>query len=202
MEVIKDIQQGTDEWLSLRLGKATASNFSKIITSRGELSKSLEKYALELASQVLATDLEQGFKSESMQRGNDLEPLAREAYQEYTFNIVDEVAFLDCGDWGYSPDGLIGKDGVVEFKCPQATTHTKYLFDDKLPTEYKAQVQGGLMVSERQWCDFVSFHPNFKEERLFIKRVERDEDFIGKLRDGIGKVIELRNKFINKIKAK
>jgi len=201
MKIVKDIEQGSQDWFDMRLGKATASNFSKIVTSRGELSKSLEKYALELASQMLITEPEQTFKNDAMQRGNDLEPLAREAYQEYTFNIVDEVTFFDCGDWGYSPDGLIGKDGLVEFKCPQATTHTKYLFDDKLPTEYKAQVQGGLLVSNRKWCDFVSFHPNFKEERLFIKRVERDEEFIEKLKAGIDKVIELRDEFINKIKG-
>jgi len=203
MKIIKNIEQGTDEWKSLRLGKATASNFSKIVTSTGAESKMLPKYALELASQMLITEPEESFKSDAMTRGNDLEPLARDAYQEYTFNVVDEVSFFDCNDYGYSPDGLIGKDGLVEFKCPQATTHTQYLFDDKLPTTYKAQCQGGLMVTDRKWIDFCSFHPSFKDgKELFIKRVERDEEFIAKLKAGIDKVIELRDEYINKIKGK
>ena len=119
-----------------------------------------------------------------------------------TFNIVDEVAFFDCEDYGYSPDGLVGKHGLVEFKCPGATTHTKYLFEDRLPVEYKAQCQGGLMVTGRRYIDFVSYHPNFQDDKkLFIKKVTRDEEFIKKLKEGIGKVIELRDQFIIKIKG-
>jgi hypothetical protein len=201
MQIVNNIEQGSEEWLNLRLGKATVSNFSKIVTSTGKESTSLPKYALQLASDILVTKPEETYKNESMQRGNDLEPLAREAYQEHTLNIVDEVAFYDCIDFGYSPDGLIGKDGLVEFKCPQATTHTQYLFDNKLPTTYKAQCQGGLMVTGRKWLDFCSFHPNFQDDKkLFITRVERDEEFIEKLQAGIDKVIELRNEFIKKIK--
>jgi putative phage-type endonuclease len=203
MKIIQDISQGTDEWLNLRLGKATASNFSKIVTSTGAESKTLPKYALELASDMLVTEPEESYKSPAMERGNELEPDAREAYQQHTFNIVDEVAFFDCGGYGYSPDGLVGEDGLVEFKCPQATTHTQYLFDGKLPTTYKAQCQGGLMVTGRKWLDFVSYHPNFKDDKkLFIIRVERDEEFIKKLKAGIDKVIELRDQFITKIKGK
>lgn len=200
MEIITNIEQGTTEWLKLRLGKATASNFSKIVTSRGELSKSLDKYALELASQMLVIEPEETYKSDAMQRGNDLEPEAREAYQQFSLNIVDEAAFMSCDGYGYSPDGLIGKDGLIEIKCPSQTVHTKYLFEDRLPVEYKAQVMGGLMVSERKWCDFVSYNPSFQEDkRLFVKRVERDEEFIAKLKAGIDKVIELRDKYLSKI---
>ena len=202
MKTIIDIQQGSQEWLNARLGRATASNFSKIVTSTGTISKQLEKYALELATEMLIIEPEQGFKSDAMQRGNDLEPEAREVYQQHTFNIVDEVAFFDCDDYGYSPDGLIDKDGLVEFKCPSATTHTKYLFEDRLPVEYKAQCMGGLMVTGRKWIDFCSYHPNFQDDKkLFIIRVERDEEFIKKLKAGIDKVIELRDEFINKIKG-
>jgi hypothetical protein len=201
MKTINNIEQGSKEWHNIRLGRATASNFSKIVTSTGAISKQLEKYALELATEMLLIEPEEGFKSDAMQRGNDLEPEAREAYQEHTFNIVDEVAFFDCDNYGYSPDGLLGKYGLVEFKCPNATTHTKYLFEDRLPVEYKAQCQGGLMVTGRRYIDFVSYHPNFQDDkRLFIKKVTRDEEFIKKLKAGIDKVIELRDQFITKIK--
>lgn len=204
MKVINNIQQGSDEWHKSRLGRATASNFSKIVTSTGAISKQLEKYALELATEMLLIEPEEGFKSDAMQRGNDLEPEAREAYQEHTFNIVDEVAFFDCGDWGYSPDGLIGNDGLIEIKCPTATTHMRYLIDNKLPTTYIQQVQGGLFVSKRKWCDFVSFNLDFKDERnkLFIVRVYRDEEFIKSLEQGIKKTVNLRNQFISKVNGK
>lgn len=200
MRIIKDIEQGTDEWLKLRLGIATASNFSKIITGTGKESASLPKYALELATELLLIEPEQSYKSEDMIRGNELEQEARIAYEQFTFNAVDQVTFVSNGDWGCSPDGLVGGGGVIEIKCPKSTTHAKYIYDDKLPTEYVQQVQGVLMSTQRNWCDFVSYHPNFcDKKKLFIKRVIRDEEYIKKLRSGIEKVIEIRNNILIKL---
>lgn len=201
MQIIKGIDQGSEEWLKLRLGVATASNFDKIITPTGKESAQFEKYALELATQTLVSEPDSTFKNEAMQRGNALEPLARQLYQETTLNFVDEITMFksDCGNFGYSPDGLIGEDGLLEIKCPLATTHLKYLIDNKLPSEYIPQVQGGLLVSGRKWCDFVSYHPNFKERNMLIIRVERDEEFIAKLRDGIDKTIKLRDQILAKL---
>jgi len=198
MQVL-NLQQGSLEWFQARLGVATASNFSKLITSQGKESATLNKYALELASQLMLSEPESGYKSDIMQRGNDLEPVARQAYQEATGNFVEEAGFMLCDNYGYSPDGLIGKSGLIEIKCPIATTHTKYLEEDRLPTDYVAQCQGGLLVSGRKWLDFVSYHPNFKRRQIFIKRVERDENFIDNLKLFINKVITERDKIINKI---
>lgn len=204
LKIIKDLIQGSDEWLKIRLGVATASNFSKIITSTGEPSKTLSTYALELASEKLLTEPDSFYQNDDMIRGNELEGEAREKYQEFTFNAVDEVGFMSRGDYGYSPDGTIGDDadgGLIEIKCPKATTHTKYLADDKMPTAYIAQVQGGMFVSGRKWCDFVSYHPNFKEpNNLFIKRVLRNEDFMASLLIQIVKVITKRDEILKKIK--
>lgn len=201
MQIIKGIDQGSEEWLKLRLGVATASNFDKIITPTGKESTQFEKYALELATQTLVSEPDSTFKNEAMQRGNALEPLARQLYQETTLNFVDEITMFksDCGNFGYSPDGLIGEDGLLEIKCPLATTHLKYLIDNKLPSEYIPQVQGGLLLSGRKWCDFVSYHPNFKERNMLIIRVERDEEFIAKLKDGIEKTIKLRDQILAKL---
>lgn len=201
MKII-NLEQGSDEWLKARLGVATASNFDKVITSTGKESTQFEKYALELASQLLMDEPEETYKNDAMKRGNELEPVARQAYEETTFNIVETVGMFksDCGNFGYSPDGLVGNDGLIEIKCPQATTHLKYLIDDKLPADYVAQVQGGLFISGRKWCDFVSFHPNFKEGRqLFVKRIERDEDFIAKLETNLIKTIRLRDEILVKL---
>jgi hypothetical protein len=108
----------------------------------------------------------------------------------------------DCGNFGYSPDGIVGDDGLVEIKCPLATTHFKYLLDNKMPSDYWQQVQGGLWVSQRKWMDFVSFNSYFKDKKLFTIRVERDEEYIAKLAELVNKVILLRNEFLNKLEGK
>jgi len=204
MQIIRDIDQGSEEWLKLRLGVATASNFDKIITTTGKESESLKKYALQLATELMLETPEPSFKNDVMARGNELESLARDAYQEQTFNVVEQITMFksDCGNFGYSPDGIIGDDGLNEIKCPIATTHFKYLLDNKMPTDYWQQVQGGLWVSQRKWIDFVSFNSYFKDKKLFIVRVERDEEYIAKLAELANKVILIRDEYLNKLEGK
>jgi exodeoxyribonuclease (lambda-induced) len=200
MQIIKDIEQGSQEWLQLRLGVATASNFDKIITSAGVESKTLKEYAFELASDSLLTEPEASFQSEAMIRGNQLEEEAKSYYSFVTDNKVEEVTFIKKGNIGYSPDGLISDNGLVEIKCPLKKNHLKYLIDNKLPTKYKAQVQGGLYISEREYCDFISYHPLFKDEKkMLVIRVERDEEFIKKLSDLLIKTIELKNSLLTQL---
>jgi len=186
---ILDCEQGSEKWLQLRRGVATASNFSKIVTTKGKISEQLRDYAFQLVSETITDLQDESYKSADMQRGNDLEPDARNAYQQHTLSLVKEVGFMKNDFYGYSPDGLVGDDGLVEFKCPNQKTHTKYLYNNKLPTEYVAQVQGGLYVSGRKWCDFVSFHPNFiADKKLFLIRVYRDDEFIECLAKGLEKL--------------
>lgn len=203
MQIIKDIPQGSEEWTQLRLGVATASNFNKIITATGKESATLEKYALQLATESTLFSAEPNFKNEIMARGNELEAEARQVYQEETFNIVEEITMFksDCGNFGYSPDGLIANDGLIEIKCPLATTHFQYILDDKVPSDYWQQLQGGLWVSGRNWIDFVSYHPNFKEKKLFIKRVEKDNNYIYQLEILVKKTILLKEKFLKQFKG-
>lgn len=203
MQIIKDIPQGSEEWTQLRLGVATASNFNKIITATGKESATLEKYALQLATESTLFSAEPNFKNEIMARGNELEAEARQVYQEETFNIVEEITMFksDCGNFGYSPDGLVANDGLIEIKCPLATTHFQYILDDKVPSDYWQQLQGGLWVSGRNWIDFVSYHPNFKEKKLFIKRVERDNNYICQLEIFVKKTILLKEKFLKEFKG-
>lgn len=204
MQIIRDIDQGSEEWLKLRLGVATASNFDKIITTTGKESESLKKYALQLATELMLETPEPSFKNDVMARGNELESLARDAYQEQTFKVVEQITMFksDCGNFGYSPDGLVDDDGLVEIKCPIATTHFKYLLDNKMPTDYWQQVQGGLWVSQRKWIDFVSFNSYFRDKKLFIVRVERDEEYIAKLAELANKVILIRDEYLNKLEGK
>lgn len=175
MQVI-NVEQGSDEWLRARLGVPTASCYAKLITTQGKRSAQADGYINELIGQRITGEIPETFKSDAMQRGNDLEPQARAYYELVTDNEVNEVGLIinDIGA-GCSPDGLIGNDGGLEIKCPKLSTHIGYLRAGKLPTAYVQQVQGCMYITEAEWWDFMSFHPD--TESLII-RVYRDEDFI------------------------
>mgnify|MGYP001219716369 FL=1 len=202
MKII-DCIQGSPEWFACRAGIPTASQFNKIVTTTGEISRSMRELALHLASQVIVTELEEPFTSIAMERGIELEHEAVEKYQVQTLNPVEKVGFMVGNNYGYSPDGLIGDNGLLEVKCPLQKNHAKYLAAKKVPSDYKAQVQGGLLVSDRDWCDFVSYNPTFVPEyQLLIVREYRDEQYIRALSKGIKKCIEVRNEFLEKLKNK
>ena len=179
--IIKHLEQGTPEWFSVRLGKPTASRFKDIITpSKGDKSKSYKTYMYELIAEKLMHEKESSFKSEWMERGNEIEPLARASYEFMNDVEVKEVGIIlnDAETIGASPDGLIGDVGGLEIKCPKPSTIVKYMIEDKLPLEYKTQVMGNLWISEREWWDFMAFHPSID---FFKIRVYRDEDYIKKM---------------------
>tara|TARA_R110000787_G_C13388850_1_gene442479 strand:+ start:900 stop:1523 length:624 start_codon:yes stop_codon:yes gene_type:complete len=205
MKII-NCEQGSDEWLEIRKGVATASNFSRLLTPKTEKpSSSINKYAKELALELTYEELKvNSFKSAAMEDGNLREGLARQAYQEAKVLKVNEVGFMisDCGNFGYSPDGVVGKDGLIEVKCLEAEAHSEILLSSPLqmPVIYKCQIQGGLWISGRKWCDFVAYGKVKKKERnLIIIRIFRDEDFIKKLEVEVKKCITLRDEIINKI---
>lgn len=175
---IADIEQGSPEWLSLRGGIPTASGFSNIVTSKGEPSKSAQKYMYQLAGERLTGAPMESYTNGNMARGNEMEAEARAAYEFITDNHIEQVAFCFKDErrlYGASPDGLVGADGGVEFKNPILTTAVEYLDKKKLPTIYTQQTQGFLLVTGREWIDFMAYFPGLKP---LIIRVERDEKFI------------------------
>lgn len=178
MQVI-NVEQGSEEWLKARLGVPTASCYAKLITTQGKRSTQAESYINELIGQRITGEIPETFKSEAMERGNELEPQARAYYELMTDNDVEEVGLIlnDIGA-GCSPDGLIGEHGGLEIKCPKLSTHIGYLRNGKLPTAYIQQVQGCMYITGRKWWDFMSFHPD--TESLII-RIERNETFISAL---------------------
>jgi putative phage-type endonuclease len=178
-------EQGSDEWLQARVGIATASRFTDIMaTTRSGYSASRKNYMAELTVEQITGLPTETYKSSAMQWGTDNEPLARLQYELETGNEVEETSLWidNLLPIGASPDGLIGKDGTLEIKCPNTATHLQTLMSEQVPYQYVAQVQGQLMLTERNWCDFVSYDPRLPENaQMIIIRVERDEVFIEKL---------------------
>jgi len=182
MKIIESIEQGTAEWLQLRVGRPTASRFKDCIA--GGQGKTRKSYMIQLAAETLSGAPTESFSNSAMEWGTETEPQARAQYEFATGNNVKEVSFIhhDTMKAGYSPDGLVGDDGLVEFKCPKTTTHIETVLSGKMPTGHNAQVQGGLWLSGRKWCDFVSFDPRINgKNSMFIFRVNRDENYIADL---------------------
>ena len=181
---ILEAEQGSEEWLAARVGRPSASQFHKLVTSKGKASASADKYIDLMISERLTGRSEPIFVTDAMQRGSDLEPEARAYYELVTGNEVEEVGFIldNSGEFGCSPDGLVGYDGGVEIKCPAAHNHVEWARKGVCPPKHYAQVQGCMYITGRKWWDFMSYHPDMK---FMIVRVERDEEFITNLAEQI-----------------
>lgn len=168
--IIHECEQGSDEWFKLRAGKPTSSNFKKIITGAGLPSSSLKKYAYELATEAyIKGPIDDGFKGNKYtDRGTELEPESRADYEMLKQTKVREVGFItdDLMKYGASTDGLVGDEGIVEFKNLISTTFMELLVytktHNKTPPGYIPQIQGELFVAERKWCDIVFYNNSFK----------------------------------------
>lgn len=169
--------QYTAEWWKIRRGVPTASEFHRIITAaKAEFAAGHKSYINDLIGDELDPDyphLNDG-ASAAMRRGTQMEPEARGGYEMIVGAKTHTVAFVTtpCGRFGCSPDSLVGDDGVLELKCPLPSTHVGYVLDGGLPAEYRAQCHGHLIVTGREWCDFMSYVP---KRDPFIVRVRRDE---------------------------
>lgn len=187
---IFDFAQGTPEWHQMRLGKATASNFHKILAKGNGATR--KTYMLELASQILTGQAEEIYQNSAMIWGTKTEPQARAMYELESGASVKEVGFIMHNEHvGMSPDGLVGEKGSIEIKCFTSKNQIKTFLSEKMPPEHKPQVQGVLWVSKREWCDFVSFDPRLPDTcSFFCQRIERDEEYIYNLEIEINKFVE------------
>jgi putative phage-type endonuclease len=172
--------EANPDWLALRAGKFSGSDFNQYmaIVEKGKLSDTAETA---LHKKVLSGIGEafDSYKSESMERGNELEPLARQAYMCETFADVQEVGFVD---WerlraGCSPDGVIyGADGqiekIIEIKCPEIANFLRYAESvSKIPALYKTQIQYNMLITGAKSCDFVAYYPGM---RLIVHTIDAD----------------------------
>jgi putative phage-type endonuclease len=168
-----NLEQGSDAWHDARRGIVTASVVGKLLTPTVKVADNDTSRALvaTLAAERITGWTEETHMTPDMWRGVDCEPIARDLYSTY-YQQAREVGFLrrDEDEWslGYSPDGLVGMDGLIEIKCPRAKGHILAILDDGVPDRYMPQCQAGLLVSGREWIDFVSYHGGLP---LFVKRV-------------------------------
>ena len=186
------IEQNTDEWFELRLGVATASNFAKIMANDGKaFGNPATEYAERLALERVTNKRIPTYKNEYMERGNELEPQARERYEAEYFCQVQDGGFFKEGWVGCSPDGLLD-DGGIEIKSVIYSTHFERLRKGGYDLKYKWQIQGNIWLADLQWMDFVQYCPEFPfDKQLYIFRVERDEEIISKLTARIENFLEL-----------
>ena len=181
-----DMEQGTPEWLSVRLGKATASKIADIMArTKTGVSASRANYHAQLVAERLTGFATDFFVSPAMQHGSDTEAAARDAYQILALCSVAEIGFADHPTIpmaGASPDGLVGDDGLVEIKCPNTAAHIATLRGGGIADKYRKQMLWQMACTQRAWCDFASFDPRLPEAmRLHVQRIHRDDVAIAEM---------------------
>lgn len=197
--ILIDAPQGSPEWLQARVGVITASRFRDAVDrladktdkktgeiTRGAPSSKSIAYAAQVAvERIFGGEVEKVFANWAMQRGTELEPQARFAYEERTGHMVLESGIVLTPDrrFGYSTDGLIGDHGLLEIKCPASCDRMIQVWRDREVSEWLHQIQGGMWITGRRWCDLVVYDPRLVTigRDLFVLRIERNEDFIADL---------------------
>lgn len=176
-----DCKQGGDEWNELRRGRPTASNFEKILTPTGKLSKQADDLVYLLAAERLLEISYHSVCTGAMDYGREMEPEAANWYafeRDVELELVG-ICFTDDGRIGASPDRIISGGGLLEIKAPaNPGIHLRYFCEEGIVADYKPQIQGQLYVCEADWLDTVSYYPRLPKS---LKRIHRDEEYIAKL---------------------
>jgi len=175
-------EQNSPEWFQARLGIPTASSFNKIVDSKGKRSKQREKYLYECAGEIVSGETKDSYSNGNMARGTEREDESRKTYEFIKSVEVVQIGFCYYDEFkafGCSPDGLVGKDGMFETKDAAPHIHIERWEKEWSGSPHLQQVQGSLYVTERKWCDLVSYSRGFKP---LILHIERDEPFIKALK--------------------
>jgi len=197
------MDQRSPEWFAERCGKVTASRVSDIIAkTKSGYSSSRANYMAQLVCERATGIVEPSFTNAAMEWGTEKEPMAREAYSVKTGNLVTEVGFIRHPylEAGASPDGMVGNN-LIEIKCPNTATHIDTLLSKTVPTKHITQMQFQMACTGALWCAYVSYDPRMEPRlQLFIKRVERDAEYIKELEGEVSEFLVELNIKINKLK--
>lgn len=189
--------QRNEEWRRARCGKVTGSCIDAVFAkgkTKGTEAVTRANYKAQIIAEALTGQpCGSDFLSRPMQWGVDQEPFARAAYEIERGFLVETVMFVDhprIENFGCSPDGFVGNDGLVQFKCPNTATHIAYLLSGEIPAEYQSQMLVEMACTGRQWCDFVSFDPRLPPDlQLFVRRFQRDNARISEIELGVQKFL-------------
>lgn len=209
MRIINDLPQHLEdgtanpEWLALRAGKFTGSDFNQYlsIVKKGELSDTAESNLYKKALESIGYEFE-SIRSDAMERGTELEADARQEYIMQTFNDVQEVAFVDWEKLraGCSPDGVIYTGGklkkIIEIKCPEIKNYLK-MARGKIPPLYECQMQFNMLITGAESCDFVIYHPDM---RLIMLEINADADYQANILTALEKLNARYDEILEEIK--
>lgn len=198
--IIHNIDQQSEAWHEIRCGRVTGTRFKALVAK--ETTDTYKDLLTTIACEIITGKSDETYSNYNMEKGIEMEPIARIMYEEETGNQVKTAGFItrdeddEFAEWiGISPDGLID-NGLIEIKCPLMKTHMGYIMWNKLPAEYHYQVQGQLFVTGLKFCDFISYVEDMKP---FIIRVYPEPDlftiFEQRLRIAIPQVNELINQY-------
>lgn len=200
MKIVTDIEQGTTEWLALRLGIATASELDCLLVS-GKHPTGFGVAAFTYMDQLIGERIteeaaELPFQTKATIRGHEQEGVALSLYEAREEVKVQKVGIILNRGIGYSPDGLVGTDGLIEIKTKLPKFQVGVILSGEVPKEHVAQCQGGLWASDREWIDFISYWPGMP---LFVKRMHRDESMIRKIAERVKLFYEILDERMNKV---
>lgn len=202
MKLIFNFPQKSEEWYKTKEQYPLSASNAQAIGNQG---KGLETLVNEtLAKKYSIQDYEKRYTNDDLERGIELEPLARSIYELRTEQKVEEVGFVTDEEiskvGGASPDGIVGDfEGLVEIKSFNNEKHFELICQYKetgtfdIESKYQWQMQQQILFTGAKWCDYVAFNPNYKESML-IQRVYRDEEKIEKIKQGLKLGEELLNK--------
>lgn len=202
VKIYEDLEQGTPEWLSVRIGKMTASKATAI----GNYGKGLDTLVENLMAEYFSSGEKQHFDSEDTERGNEYEPVARRMYEFEMGYTVKEVGFIEYNDYvGCSPDGLVGDEGGIEIKCLNDEKYFKHLLygDEMIDSSHMWQVQMNLLITGRKWWDLIIYNPNYKKSMCIYRIMPNENKFAELLKGfeiGSKRIEEIKNK-VNSIKC-
>jgi len=189
--IIVPVEQGSHDWLDIRLGLISASRFKDVLSEprskadkeAGVLSATAETYMNSLIAEII-TGKQAEVSGKALEWGSEYEASARIEYEFREGVTVEEIGICihDNRMIGASPDGFIGDDGMIEIKCPYVSgNHVKTVIHG-MPAEHMPQIQGNLWINGRDWRDFISFDSRIDGDgRLYVQRIMRDDEYIAKL---------------------
>lgn len=200
MQIIRDIEQGSQEWLNLRLGIVTCSELDcLLVNGKGQagFGAGAFSYMDQLIGERITGEAADPFQgNRHTERGHELEGKARELYVARTGSELEQVAIILNHGIGYSPDALVGSEGLDEIKTKLPKFQVSVILAGEVPKEHIAQCQGGLWVSEREWIDFISYWPGMP---LFIKRMHRDEAMIRTIAERVKTFYEIMEERMDRV---